>query len=136
MVLGWRDLFRRKMLKKREFVSADVSKLSTDPRTYEMLDSTRSTPALQVHSPGQANVDSNTFGSISPLSPEAKLRDNYFDRKTSVRIMKSPTPSNFSSPVTRYNSGVPQGWDVRATQTSPTSPLAPGSVTSKGYSES
>jgi hypothetical protein len=37
MVLGWVDLFKRKLLKKSEFVSADARRFSNDPRTYEML---------------------------------------------------------------------------------------------------
>ncbi|KAK5940852.1 hypothetical protein PMZ80_007269 [Knufia obscura] len=139
MVLGWRDLFRSKILKRRhEFVSADAGHFSNDPRTYEMLDSTKTTPALNISSPdrvlspGQAHPLRS-----SPMTPEpdAKLHDSYFPRKTSVRINdhivspETPAPAYYSPESPRFFPS--RAWDARTTQARPN--YLPGTAVSKDY---
>jgi len=139
MVLGWRDLFRSKLLKRRhEFVSADAEHFSNDPRTYEMLDSAKTTTALNISSPdrvlspGQAHPLRS-----SPMTPEPdpKYQDSYFTRKTSVRINdnivspETPAPAYYSPDSPHMFSQ--RQWDPRATQARPN--YAPGTALSKDY---
>lgn len=123
------------MLKKREFVSADALKHTEDPRTYEMLDSTRSTPALDVQTPVPNAMSPDTFTTISPLSPDAKLKDEYFDRKTFVSTVESPT-SLYSRPETQFDIGIAREWNPRASYASPLSSSTPGLAISKDYAKS
>lgn len=98
MVLGWRDLIKRKMLASRsEFVSADARKAIPDQRTYEMINSARSTPALGVAPPAQAMLSPNVRSPVSPDSPSKE----YFGRIT-IETNYVPPPS-YSSPMTPLN---------------------------------
>lgn len=139
MILGWREFFQTRLFGRRhEFVSADARRFSNDPRMYEMLDSTKSTPALNISSPdrvlspGQAHPLRS-----SPMTPELDMKQDYFGRKHSGRVATSATPmspvptSQYISP-TSPNIFVPREWDPRATQARPY--YAPGTAISKDYS--
>ncbi|KZF25875.1 hypothetical protein L228DRAFT_492 [Xylona heveae TC161] len=103
MVTGWFDVLRKRLRKKREFVSVDARRLPQDARTYEMLSSTPrphlKTPDTSVISP----IDSihHTDQGNSP---------DYFGRD-----------ANYSSPVSSFSSPkAPQSvmqrdWDPRST---------------------
>lgn len=141
MVLGWRDFFKTKVLQRRhEFISADARHFNPDTRTYEMLDSAKTTPALNISSPdrvlslGQAHPLRS-----SPMTPEPDYKeDSYFNRKTSVRVNDSNSPQTpaaaYTFPSPSPNSpGVysPREWDRRATQAS--SIYGPGTAITKDY---
>lgn len=106
MVLGWIDLFKRRLMYPHEFVSADARRLSNDPRTYEMLSST-SQPNLK--SPDAA-VMSPLSSHSTPFSPDADAKNDYFGRQTKAYL--SPSQS-FSTP--RPPSSARREWDSRAT---------------------
>ena len=107
MVLGWIDLFKRRLMYRHEFVSADARRLSNDPRTYEMLSST---PQPNLKSPDAAVMSplSSHGTPFSPEEPDAK--NDYFGRGT--RAYLSPSQS-FSTP--RPPSSGRREWDPRAT---------------------
>lgn len=143
MVLGWRDFFKTKVLQRRhEFVSADARNFNPDSRTYEMLDSAKATPALNISSPdrvlslGQAHPLRS-----SPMTPEPDYKeDSYFNRKTStsVRIHDSNSPQTpaaaYTFPSPSPNSPgarSPQEWDRRPTHA--ISIYGPGDTISKEY---
>jgi hypothetical protein len=106
MVLGWIDLYKRRLMYRHEFVSADARRLSNDPRTYEMLDST---PQPNLKSPDAA-VMSPLSSHSTPFSPEGDSKDDYFARSTKAYL--SPVQS-FSTP--RPPSSARREWDPRAT---------------------
>lgn len=97
MVLGWRDLIRRKLLSARgEFVSADAQRANPDVRTYEMLESTRSAPAFNLTAPGQAVLHPQRDGAQSPVSPRLASNDEYFGKIT--------VEHNYRGPIINYSS--------------------------------
>lgn len=110
MVLGWRDLFKRKMLKARsEFVSADARMARRDQRAYEMIDSSRSTPALDIAPPSQAVLSPSAR---SPSSPDSHPKSEYFGRITIETNYVAPT-SNYSSPMTPVNRVQRTDWNSK-----------------------
>ena len=138
MVLGWRDLFRSKILQRRhEFVSVDARRLSNDPRTYEMLDTAKTVPALNIStpdrvlSPGQAHPLRS-----SPMTPEPDARhQDYFISKNTIGAADNLSPET-PAPAYTYSPNSPsmfspREWDHRATQARPNYP--PGIAISKDY---
>lgn len=107
MVLGWIDLFKRRLGRSNEFVSSDARRLSNDPRTYEMLRTTPQpqlkTPDLAVISPGSTNTDG--------FSPQSGKAGDYFGREAKYR---NP-PSSFSTPRPTSSSQGGRDWDPRLT---------------------
>ena len=138
MVLGWRDMIRSKIFRqKHEFVSADARRFSTtDPRTYEMLDS--KTPALNISSPdrilspGQAHPLRS-----SPMTPEPDSKNDYYspNHKYPIRTHdaispQSPAPAYNNSPNAPQNYNYyPGNWPV--THSRPNYP--PGTAMSTDY---
>jgi len=143
MVLGWRDLIRTKLMKHRhEFVSADARRFSNDPRTYEMLDSAKSTPALNLSSPDPVLSPPPTHplrSSPRTPEPETKQQDYYPSTKNSERIgitsrdmtPTSPAPAYIFASPTSPGMFTPRDWDPRMTQARPI--FAPGTAISKDY---
>lgn len=143
MVLGWRDLIKTKVLQRRhEFVSADARNFTNDARTYEMLDSAKTTPALNISSPdrvlspeqGQAHPLRS-----SPMTPEPDVKEeSYFDPKFSARVRDNNSPQTpapaytFPSP-SPSSPGIfsPREWDYRTNQTS--SLYGPGTAIFKDH---
>lgn len=141
MVLGWRDFFKTKVLQQRhEFVSADARHFTTDQRTYEMLDSAKAMPALnitssdRVLSPGQAHPLRS-----SPMTPEPDFKeDSYFNTKASIQMHdtispQTPAPAyshQYPSPRTPEIMS-PRDWDLRANSAG--SLHGPGIALTKDY---
>jgi hypothetical protein len=92
MVQGWIDLVKKHVAPKHEFVSADARRLSSDPRTYEMLNSVTS-PQAGIKPP-EAVARSPTSPSVAQLSPYNDQKIDYFGRDARYQ---SPATS-FSSP--------------------------------------
>lgn len=108
MVLGWIDLINRRISRHHEFVSADAQKLSSEPRTYELLDSAKS-PQDSLRSP-EPVARSPSSVSTSQMSPYIDQKIDYFGREA-----KYTTPStSFSSPRPPSANGV-WGRDKMAT---------------------
>ncbi|KAK5072591.1 hypothetical protein LTR64_004934 [Lithohypha guttulata] len=139
MVLGWRDLVKSKIFRRRhEFVSADARGISNDTRTYEMLDSAKTTPALNISSPDRVSSPSQAHPlRSSPMTPEpdAKQHYDYFNNKNLTRVNddfspQTPAPAYSYSPSTPRMFS-PREWDHRATQARPS--YLPGTAVSKDY---
>ena len=130
MMQGWIDLFKRKMKRKHEFVSADARRLSTDPRTYEMLSGNPQPLNMQspdrTFSPSDVHRSSRAFksplerNSVSfAVDSDTKHADRY-DGK--VRTYVSPV-SSYSTPRPP-SSGGKREWDPKMTHaTSTETPL-------------
>jgi len=113
MILGWKDLIRRRLIPRHEFVSADARRFSTEPRTYELL-SNKSTPALNIKSPDKAVLSPNSM-KTTPVSPYQGATADYFGKNASAKTYISPV-SSYSSPRPPSQLQVPgRDWDPRAT---------------------
>ena len=126
MVLGWIDLVKRRLVHRHEFVSADARRLSNDPRTYEMLDST-TTPQPNLKTP-EAVVRSPDPLRSTPYSPDSDSKADYFSRGSKVYL--SPV-SSFSTPRPPSSSRARE-WDP--TSTHATGGGFPGAELSKDFS--
>ncbi|KAF7509533.1 hypothetical protein GJ744_007933 [Endocarpon pusillum] len=107
MVLGWIDLFKRRFSRQHEFVSADARRLSSDPRTYEMLNSVTS-PQTAVKTPERAAMSPNSL-SVTQMSPGIDQKIDYFGRE-----------ARYQSPATSFSSPRPPsagGWTRDRTTT-------------------
>lgn len=105
MVLGWKDLFQRKMLKKNEFVSADVHR-NNDNRTYEMLGGTSKPLSLN---PPDRSYQSPITPDSSAWSPDDTDKAYYGGVRTYV------TPATSYSVPRPPSSGQNKDWDPRLT---------------------
>ena len=123
MILGWIDLFKRKMKKKNEFVSADARRHSNDPRTYEMLSGTPQ--PLNIKSPDRTYPPDRASRAFkSPLERNSvsfnidgdMKHDEHYDGK--ARAYVSPV-SSYSTPRPP-SSGMKKDWDPRMTHAMPT----------------
>jgi hypothetical protein len=122
MVLGWKDLIQRRLLRKNEFVSADAHR--NDPRTYEMLSG----------NPQPLNLNPPDRAYTSPMSPESPWEDpdksgHYGGVRTYV------TPATSYSVPRPPSSGTNRDWDPRMTWAK-SHPVAtmPGYPTTKDFS--
>lgn len=134
MVLGWRDFIKTKLMHRRnEFVSADATKVPEDPRTYVMLDVSKSevTSPQPVFSPGPAHPLRS-----SPMTPEPDSKQGYFLRQTSVRTVNSPeTPApayTFQAP-TSDSVFTAHDWSAQQPPQRSDRAVRPGIAASKDY---
>jgi hypothetical protein len=103
MAHGWLELFRTRLFRKNEFVSADARRLSNDPRTYEMLSGAT---GLQLNPPDRAY-----------RSPRTKTEFTMLDPKQDVSSRAYVVPVSSYSQPTAPN----REWDPRATHAKSTS---------------
>ncbi len=136
MVTGWIELVRNSFAHPREFVSVDARRLSTDPRTYEMLSSPPQTqaelktPEPLVMSPGSIDdVEANRQGvtTFSPISGKGTESPDYFGREARY----SSPPSSFSTPKVPVSVAAAREWDPRSTHARGT--VWPGTVDFSQY---
>lgn len=96
MVLGWIDLFKRRIGKTNEFVSADARRLSNDPRTYEML---RTTPQPPIKTPDVAVISPNT-SNAEDFPAQDKEPGDYFNQaaryQSPMNSFSTPRPPSSS----------------------------------------
>ena len=126
MIKGWTDVVQARLTRKREFVSVDARRFSSDPRTYEML---QSPPQAGMQSPKPEHDPSQDSKQMEHVSPAAAVystdrpttshtdrEKDYFGREA---IYSSPHLS-FSSPrapSSRASTTVAtREWDPLATQ--------------------
>lgn len=109
MTHGWRELFRTKLFKKSEFVSADARRLSNDPRTYEMLGGT--THQLNITTPDRAMTN--------PTPRDFELTDAKQNPYGVARAYVTPVAS-YSQPRPPV---VHKDWDPSATHARPMEPM-------------
>ena len=126
MILGWKDLFKRKMKRKNEFVSADARQHSADPRTYEMLSG--NAQPLNIQSPVRTFSGERTSRAYkSPLERnsvsfniDGDIKHDHYDAKgpydAKVRTYVSPVDS-YSTPRPP-SSGGRREWDPKMTHAS------------------
>ncbi|EXJ87048.1 hypothetical protein A1O3_04005 [Capronia epimyces CBS 606.96] len=107
MTQGWMEFFRLRFHRQHEFVSADARRLSTDPRTYEMLSGTG--PPLNIQSPDRVLTSPNPRSDFSP-EPDSK-RDHFIPARAYVN-----PDSSYSYP--RPPSHL-QDWDPKSTHAKP-----------------
>ncbi|OCK92757.1 uncharacterized protein K441DRAFT_569020 [Cenococcum geophilum 1.58] len=105
---AWLEFFRTKFGSKREFVSLDAKRFSSDARTYELLKI--GNPALK--SPETA-VTSPAANAFDTYRRSLSGTPDYFD-KEAQREYQSPTLS-FSSPRAPSQVAMRVEWDPRAT---------------------
>ena len=103
MVLGWMDLFQRKLLRKNEFVSADARR--NDPRTYEMLGGT----------PQPLNLNPPDRSYQSPISPDSQQWDDPDKAGYYGGVRTYVTPAASYSVPRPPSSGMNKDWDPRLT---------------------
>lgn len=108
---AWIDFFRNRFSKKREFVSLDARRFSSDARTFELLKVQQSSPLPKfpesaVTSPSGMDFDNDRDMARSP-TPE------YFG-KEAARDYRSPKLS-FSSPRAPSQVAQRMEWDPRST---------------------
>lgn len=133
MFTGWKIWFQEKLSSsKREFVSLDARRFSSDARTFELLKvggqspgyvSAMQTPGgetytstLQVLKTPESAVTSpsGTYGYNSPGSPvSGRETPDYFGKEVQ-RTYRSPTHS-FSTPRAPSATAVQVDWDPRST---------------------
>src|SRR5271156_2711590 len=109
MIMGWIDLFKRRLMYRHEFVSADARRLSNDPRTYEMLDA-RVAPQPNLKSP-EAAVVGSLLVSSTPLPSYKDSKTDHFGH--AGKKYRSPEQS-FSTPRPPSVSQARE-WDSRTT---------------------
>lgn len=105
---AWGELFRSKFSSKREFVSLDAKRFSSDARTYELLkigNPGLKSPETAVTSPAAHEFD--TYRRSLSGTPD------YFGKEIQ-REYQSPTLS-FSSPRAPSQAAMRVDWDPRAT---------------------
>ncbi|KAI9720449.1 MAG: hypothetical protein M1812_002955 [Candelaria pacifica] len=131
MVTGWIEFIRNSFDHPREFVSVDARRMSTNPRTYEMLSSPPQTqaelktPEPLVLSPGSIDdVEANQQGvtTFSPITGKGKEPPDYFGREARY----SSPPSSFSTPKVPISVTAAREWDPRLTHARGT--VWPGTV--------
>ena len=105
---AWLEFFRTKFSSKREFVSLDAKRFSSDARTYELL--RIGNPALK--SPETA-VTSPAANAFDTYRRSLSGTPDYFDKEVQ-REYRSPTLS-FSSPRAPSQVAMRVEWDPRAT---------------------
>lgn len=103
MVQGWTDLVRSRFHRGNEFVSADARRLSSDPRTYEMLSGTGL--QLNITSPGRALTSP---APRSAFDPDPDLKQGYVGP---ARAYVNPA-SSYSYPRPPSQ---PKDWDPTST---------------------
>jgi len=121
MAHGWMEMFRTKIRRKNEFVSADARRLSTDPRTYEMLNG--SSPGLNIKSPDRALASPRTRTSFTPTF--AVATDSKQDYYGAARAYVTPV-SSYSHPRPPSSH---KDWDPKTTHAK----AADAATPSKGY---
>ena len=105
---AWFEFFQTKFSSKREFVSLDAKRFSSDARTYELFrigNPALKSPETAVTSPAPNAFD--TYRRSLSGTPD------YFD-KEAQREYRSPTLS-FSSPRAPSQAAMRVEWDPRAT---------------------
>jgi hypothetical protein len=88
MFVGWYEFFKEKFGSKREFVSLDAKRFSTDARTFELL---------KVGSPGLVQTKENVNQPEIFETKEAAHSPPAFGSPNSERAYRKPTMS-FSGP--------------------------------------
>ncbi len=91
MLLGWVDLVRRPLTKKRnDFVSVDARRFSADPKNYELITSPPPQPYETLKAPEPVvispPVERDGLSPLpqSPRSPSSQFNEGYYDKDTSV----------------------------------------------------
>ena len=105
---AWFEFFRTKFSPKREFVSLDAKRFSSDARTYELL--RIGNPALK---PPETAVTSPAIHDFDAYRRSLSGTPDYFDKEVQ-REYRSPTLS-FSSPRTPSQAAMRVELDPRAT---------------------
>lgn len=110
MFTAWVKYIRTKFTRKREFVSLDARRFSSDQRAYELLKlgakpTVVRSPAIDIASPAETYA--------SPLAGTRSGTPDYFAKEVH-RHYKSPTMS-FSSPTTPNQMAQRRDWDPRST---------------------
>ena len=96
MFTGWYDLIKRKLSSKREFVSLDAKRFSSDARAFELL---------TIGSPSGPNVLN------SANSPQTLAGKSGYNVQETERQWRKPTMS-FAGPQTPSNAAMRMDWEL------------------------